>query len=207
MIDGGDGNDTVSFASLTSKLSTGVTLNLGGVKDSGGYVSASGKGGVDKVKGVENILGSAYADIFTGDSAANALNGGAGTDFITGGLGTDSLYGGADKVKDVFDFNAISESKTGTARDKVYDFITKIDKIDLGGIDANTASNKTGDQAFIFNNTTAKANSVWYAAKDVDGSTSTKDIIVYGDVNGDGKADFEIGLVGVTSVAVTDFVL
>jgi serralysin len=107
----------------------------------------------------------------------------------------------------MFDFNAITESKVGTARDKVYDFITKIDKIDLSGIDANTASNKTGDQAFLFNNTTAKANSVWYKVADADGSKATNDIIVYGDVNGDAKADFEIGLVGVTSIAATDFVL
>jgi Ca2+-binding RTX toxin-like protein len=155
-----------------------------------------------------NGTGNALANTITGNSAANSLTGGAGKDILTGGLGSDSLYGGAgDKVKDVFDFNAITESKVGTARDKVYDFIAKIDKIDLSGIDANTATAKTGDQAFLFNTTTAKANSVWYAAKDVDGSTATKDIIVYGDVNGDAKADFEIGLVGVTSIAATDFVL
>jgi hypothetical protein len=97
----------------------------------------------------------------------------------------------------------------GTARDKVYDFIAKIDKIDLSGIDANTATTKTatGDQGFFFNNTTAKANSVWYKVVDVDGNTATKDIVIYGDVNGNTTADFEIGLVGVTSIAATDFVL
>jgi Ca2+-binding RTX toxin-like protein len=170
----------------------------------GTATSAAGKDaakiGTDTLSGIENVIAGNYNDIVKGNTAANVL---------TGGLGMDSVYGGADKVKDVFDFNAITESKTGTARDKVYDFITKIDKIDLGGIDANTATTKTatGDQAFLFNTTTAKANSVWYAAKDVDGSTATKDIIVYGDVNGDAKADFEIGLVGVTSIAATDFVL
>ena len=119
----------------------------------------------------------------------------------------DSLYGGVDKVKDVFDFNTITESKVGTTRDKVYDFIAKIDKIDLGGIDANTATAKTGDQAFLFNGTTAKANSVWYKVADVDGSSATKDIVLYADVDGNTTADFEIGLVGVTSIAATDFVL
>jgi hypothetical protein len=100
----------------------------------------------------------------------------------------------------------VTDSGTGTTRDKVYDFVTKIDKIDLSGIDANTVT-KTGDQAFIFNIMTAKANSVWYKVADADGVTSTNDIIVYGDVNGDAKADFEIGLVGVTSIAASDFVL
>jgi hypothetical protein len=41
----------------------------------------------------------------------------------------------------------------------------------------------------------------------LDGNATTKEIIVYGDVNGDAKADFEIGLMGVTSVIATDFLL
>jgi hypothetical protein len=120
-------------------------------------------------------------------------------------LGSDSLYGGVDKVRDVFDFNSIAESKVGTARDKVYNFLKGIDDLDLKTIDANTKV--SGDQAFKFAGTKVAANSVWYAAKEVDGSSKTKDIIVYGDVNGDAKADFEIGLVGVTSLTTADFVL
>jgi hypothetical protein len=115
----------------------------------------------------------------------------------------DNLYGGVDRVRDVFDFNSIAESKVGSARDKVYDFVSRFDKIDLIGIDANTKA--SGDQLFKFTATTAKANSVWYKSADVDGSIKTKDIIIYGDVNGDAKADFEIGLVGVTSIAFSDF--
>jgi Ca2+-binding RTX toxin-like protein len=144
------------------------------------------------------VIAGNYNDIVKGNTGSNVLN---------GGLGSDSLYGGVDKVKDVFDFNTITESKVGTTRDKVYDFIAKIDKIDLGGIDANTATAKTGDQAFLFNGTTAKANSVWYKVADVDGSSATKDIVLYADVDGNTTADFEIGLVGVTSIAATDFVL
>jgi hypothetical protein len=77
--------------------------------------------------------------------------------------------------------------------------------LDLRGIDANTRV--SGNQEFSFNTTTAKANSVWYKAADLDGNATTKEIIVYGDVNGDAKADFEIGLMGVTSVIATDFIL
>ena len=134
--------------------------------------------------------------------------GGAGTDTLAGGVGADSLYGGAaDRVADIFDFNALGDSTVGTARDKVYDFVTQIDKIDLAGIDANTAAAKTGDQTFTFNTTTAKANAIWYKAAEVDGNAATKDIIVYGDINGNTTADFEIGLVGVTTLASGDFVL
>jgi hypothetical protein len=42
---------------------------------------------------------------------------------------------------------------------------------------------------------------------DVDGSSAAKGIIMYGDVDGNTTANFEIGLVGVTSIAATDFVL
>ena len=156
---------------------------------------------------IEDAIGSAYADTLQGNALGNDLAGGAGSDLLIGGLGSDSLYGGADKVKDIFDFNAIAESKTGAARDKVYDFVSKIDKIDLGGIDANTAKAKAGDQVFTFSGTTAKANSVWYKVTDVDGDKLNDDLVIYGDVSGDAKADFEIGLVGVTTLLASDFAL
>jgi Ca2+-binding RTX toxin-like protein len=191
---GGAGTDTVKYTSATAA----ITVDL--VK--GTATSAAGKDaakiGTDTLSGIENVIAGNYNDIVKGNTGSNVLN---------GGLGSDSLYGGVDKVKDVFDFNTITESKVGTTRDKVYDFIAKIDKIDLGGIDANTATAKTGDQAFLFNGTTAKANSVWYKVADVDGSSATKDIVLYADVDGNTTADFEIGLVGVTSIAATDFVL
>ena len=93
------------------------------------------------------------------------------------------------------------------ARDKVYDFVTGTDKIDLAGIDANLAATKAGDQKFAFNATTAKANAVWYKVADVDGDKLNDDLILYGDVNGNTTADFEIGLVGVTTLALADLVL
>lgn len=43
----------------------------------------------DVLLGVENVIGSAFADSLTGNVAANVLNGGAGADFLEGGLGSD----------------------------------------------------------------------------------------------------------------------
>jgi hypothetical protein len=77
--------------------------------------------------------------------------------------------------------------------------------VDLSGIDANT--NASGDQTFTFNNTTAKANSVWYESIDMDGDSLSDVAIVYGDVNGDTTADFQIGLMGLNSMTNVDFIL
>jgi len=198
ILDGGAGAYTADYSDKTTAVK--VTLNKS--TNATVYVIDSAE---DTIKNIENINGGTGSDQLTGDSLANTLNGNAGNDFLTGGLGADSLYGGADKVKDVFIFKTITESMVGMARDKVYEFIKGIDVIDFNTIDANTKV--SANQAFNFANTKATANSVWYQSKEVDGSSKTSDIIVYGDVNGDAKADFEIGLVGVASIAATDFVL
>jgi hypothetical protein len=57
-----------------------------------------------------------------------------------------------------------------------------------------------GDQALIFNNQTAKANTIWYAG-------SGSDVIVRGDVTGDATADFEILVKAVSSLTAGDFIL
>jgi Ca2+-binding RTX toxin-like protein len=104
-IDGGPGSqDIVSFIAATplGGGTTGVNVNLAtGV--------ASGDGN-DTITGVEDAIGSAYADTITGNSAANRLDGGPGDDVINGGgpHGTfftdpDQGFGGSgsDDCKDV----------------------------------------------------------------------------------------------------------
>jgi Ca2+-binding RTX toxin-like protein len=182
------------LALLTKAFSGNDTMELSGYND-----KFRGFSGDDIMKG------NAGNDTLMGDAGNDTLNGGTGADSLIGGTGSDLLYGGTDSVRDVFIFNSIADSKTGSTRDKVYDFRTKVDDLDLRGIDANT--NLTGDQKFGFNTTTAKANSVWYKVVEFDGNAKTKEIIVYGDVNGDAKADFEIGLMGVSSITASDFLL
>ncbi len=197
---GGTGVDTIKYTSATAAIT--VDLLKGTATSTAGKNAA--KIGTDTLSGIENVIAGKYNDIVKGSTGANVL---------TGGLGSDRLYGGADRVKDVFDFNAIAESKVGTARDKVYNFLKGIDDLDLKTIDANTT--KADNQQFGFSTvqtatkdgTVAKANSVWWRKADVDNDKMKDDIIVYGDVNGDTKADFEIGLIGVTSLTSADFVL
>src|SRR5262249_56744751 len=61
-----------------------VTVNLAAATASGG--DAQG----DTLSGIENIIGSAQADMLTGDGGNNRLDGGAGADALTGGLGNDT---------------------------------------------------------------------------------------------------------------------
>ena len=107
-IDGGLGNDTVSFSDLSDGIN--IDLNDG---------SASGTtAGSDTLINVENVIGSAGADIITGDNQNNILAGGAGNDVVSGGAGDDQLTGGAgtDTISFVGDNSGVSVSLTdGTA--------------------------------------------------------------------------------------------
>ena len=76
-----------------SESDAAVTVNLSGVQDANGYLTLSGgyaEG--DKIKNIEDITGSAYADTLTGDEKANLIRGGAGAD--------TSLMAGDDRIGD-----------------------------------------------------------------------------------------------------------
>lgn len=94
VIDGSTGTDTLSYQYATTTGTAGITLSLGETPDSSGYVMASGISGEDKVKQIENISGSNFADTLTGNAGANVLNGLTGNDTLSGGAGSDNLNGG-----------------------------------------------------------------------------------------------------------------
>lgn len=84
-LDGGAGIDTVSYAAS----SAGVTIDL---RLLGPQVS-SGDANGDTLTGIENIRGSVFADILTGDASDNIFIDGAGggaADTLIGGAGNDS---------------------------------------------------------------------------------------------------------------------
>ena len=80
---GGAGTDTLSYWSSDE----GVTVNLGDGTSTGGHAAG------DTFYTVENIAGSAYRDILTGDAGVNRLAGNGGNDELQGGAGNDSLFG------------------------------------------------------------------------------------------------------------------
>ena len=81
---GGDGVDTVSYV----RSSEAVSLDLENAVYTGGEAEG------DVLIGIENLVGSANADVIMGDGQNNLLRGLAGDDMIFGGDGADRLIGG-----------------------------------------------------------------------------------------------------------------
>jgi Ca2+-binding RTX toxin-like protein len=82
---GGGGSDTVLYDDAISGIV--VSLALTKAQNTGGA-------GTDTLSGFENIVGSAFDDVLTGNTLANLLDGGAGNDVLIGGAGADVLMGG-----------------------------------------------------------------------------------------------------------------
>lgn len=217
---GGSGNDTLVGNAAANVLDGGLgqdTMTGGAgndtfhVDNSRDRVSESSGGGTDTVIAtvtftlpshaeILQLAGSAaiggtgnnLANTLIGNGAANALNGGTGQDVIVGGGGGDRLTGGRDA--DIFRFDD-GDAGVGTVlRDTVTDFkSSQNDRIDVSAIDANSAVD--GDQAFSFIGTAAFGS--------VAGQLRFAGGMLMGDVNGDGVADFEIALSGVSSFSAS----
>lgn len=145
--------------------------------------------------GDDTLIGGGSADTMLGGAGRDLLRGGAGEDSLRGGAGLDYLRGGADE--DVFVFAAITEAGTGSTRDVITDFLSGIDQIDLQLIDA--IAGLAGNQAFtLVTGAFTAAGQIRYVA-----GTG----ILEGNINASLAADFQIKLLGVTSVVEEDFIL
>ena len=135
-LDGGDGNDTATYWASNE---AGVTVDLSEEQDSDGYITASyGDAQGDRLKGIENLTGSAFfGDKLTGNAGDNFLDGEAGDDELHGRAGNDTLKGGRgnDTLEgglgdDIFVLGGI-----GDGRDIVRDFSTTIGNSDKIRVD------------------------------------------------------------------------
>ena len=90
LYDGGDGIDTISYATLTGD--TGVNIDL-----SVGRVSDDGYGSTDILCEFQNITGSENNDIITGDDRVNVIHG-IGGNYIINSFGNDELLKGGYSV-------------------------------------------------------------------------------------------------------------
>ncbi len=186
-LDGGAGTDTASYSGAAASVVANLANATANIGDAKGDVYVS----------IENLTGTNYADKLYGNTGANVLSGGSGNDLLSGNAGNDTLYGGlgADSLTggagaDTFIFKALSDTTVAaTGRDTIFDFSgIGGDRLDLSAIDAK--SSVSGDQAFTFIGTAAFSGK----AGELNYSKQASDTYVYGDTNGDKKADFAIHL-------------
>ena len=85
MLNGGSGEHDAAWYMNSAE---GVNVNL----ETG--VSTGGDAEGDRIRNVENLVGSLQDDVLTGDESDNRLNGECGDDVLNGGAGNDRLIGG-----------------------------------------------------------------------------------------------------------------
>ena len=121
---GGDGIDTADY--YYSDTSAGIVVNLA-------TGTASGGGGNDTLSGIENVNGSNFNDLITGDAGNNGLSGNDGNDTLLGGAGEDYLQGGAgnDTLDGGLVLDRISITDGNLA---IYKTATSAVVVDLSGI-------------------------------------------------------------------------
>lgn len=158
-LDGGEGEkDIVDF----SGSSAGVRVNFGGGKDGDGFVIATHGSDADRIKNIEDIVGSDHDDNLTGDDADQVITGREGNDFIDGaggsdtldgGLGTDQIVGGSGD--DLFLHSDGNDSIDGGADSDTIDFsltenITQINAV-LNGVNDSAIEVTGGDDITVKN--------------------------------------------------------
>jgi Ca2+-binding RTX toxin-like protein len=135
-----------------------------------------------------------------GYSGADTMLGGAGADELIGGGGADTLTGGGGSDRFVY-WNAADSGASAGSRDLITDFTQGQDLLDLAIVDGNTTTG--ADDPFRFLGTGAfdgQPGALRYGYDSGSGVT-----VLEADTNGDGTADFAIGLTGNLALAMSDF--
>jgi Ca2+-binding RTX toxin-like protein len=121
-LDGGNGNDLLVVADGYDTLDGGAGTDTASFTNATEAVQAN----VDDFISIENLTGSNYNDVLTGNAGANSLSGGTGNDVLTGGAGNDSLAGG--RGTDVFRFDS---APAAINVDRISDYVVLDDTIQL----------------------------------------------------------------------------
>ena len=199
-LDGGSGFDRASYFNASSGLTADLQYAARNTGDAAG----------DSYSSVEGIFGSSHSDRIFGDSGNNRLYGNLGDDFLYGRDGADYIYGqngndnivaggGRDTIytglgRDIVRFGSALESTT-TQTDRVMDFTRGLDKIHLSAVDANGGAAGNG----LF----------WVGGAGFSGTAGEVRFsggTVQVDTTGNGLANMEIDLIGITSLSQSDFI-
>ena len=235
---GGAGNDVLDGGAGADRMVGGGGDDIYFVDNPSDQVVEDPNGGTDTVfslisytlpDNVENLtliggvkldgIGNALNNIMIGNTAANRLSGGAGDDTLDGGAGDDVLDGGdgndtliggpgADTLTggagaDRFVFRAGDLDADPAKTDTITDFSRNDgDKIDLTALEASNTAKAPKGFTFIGNAAFGKH------AGELRVVTSGTLQVLYGDLDGDGVADFAINVSkGSGTLIASDFLL
>lgn len=230
MLSGGAGGDTLGGGFGADRLDGDGGFDTATYRDAAGAVvvsliagTAEGAAGADRLRELENLEGSAFADRLTGNALTNWLSGregadrvfglggadvllgDAGSDRLVGGLGRDRQIGG--DGADRFEFDRVADSpwsSGGTTCDVIADFSRVADDVlDLASIDARSATVGVNERfAFL-----AQRGADFTAAGQVRWYQDGGDTFVEASVDRDTRAEVQIQLTSLRSLATGDFVL
>lgn len=217
LLSGGSGNDVLAGGAGSDSVAGGVgddVLSGGAGNDalSGGsgrdrLVGGTGRDTLSGNAGNDSLSGGAGQDVLSGGSGSDTLGGSSGNDRLVGGAGQDVLSGGSGgdvltggDGRDVFLYTRISDS-TRSSCDRIADFDSGNDVIDIRQIDANTE--RSGRNDFIFIGSAGFHGE----AGELRAFTKGAVTVVQGDVDGDGRADLVVALSSNIALAALDFVL
>ena len=215
---GGNGNDTLIGGRDGDALFGGAGVDLAGYSDATAGVIAdlqiatlnTGYADGDTYNSIEGLIGSRHVDSLRGDAGNNRIFAGNGNDFVYGRDGIDYLYGqngndnivggnGRDTIytgagRDIVRYFNAGES-TASQTDRVMDFTRGLDKIHLSAVDANGGAAGNG----LF----------WVGGAGFSGTAGEVRFsggTVQVDTTGNGLANMEIDLIGITSLSQSDFI-
>ncbi|QRF68045.1 beta strand repeat-containing protein [Ponticoccus alexandrii] len=159
-LDGGSGSDTASY----SDSATFVSVNLETGATTGGGVGNDAEG--DTFVSIENLQGTSFADILTGDDGDNILEGRTGADSLTGGAGSDTAsyatsagfvnvslltgYMGGGSGSHAFGDILVSiENLVGSTHNDLLNGDNNANRLD-GGLGNDTLTGNGGADTFVF---------------------------------------------------------
>ena len=156
---------------------------------------------------IEKAIGGSGNDRLIANNASCTLSGGGGDDTLIGGAGNDRLIGGSgvDNLTggssgDTFVFLLGDSSAASGQHDRITDFLSGTDRIDLSGFDAISSTGSYDQFKFIataaFHGAAGELNYFY--------NSSTGVTTLQGDTNGDGVADFAIDLSGNIAINLAD---
>lgn len=194
---GGAGNDSVSGGWGDDLIFGGAGLNsLWGVNGNDTITGGADRDVIFGGAGRDLIMGGAGDDVIDGGNAGDVISGGAGRDRLRGGGGADVINGGAGRDTmvggagaDVFVFGSAADIGIGAGRDRIADFVSGEDQIDLRGmglIFSPTGFAGGGQRSVTFDPARG---------------------LLLGDSNGDRVADWMVELAGVDQLVPRDLIL